>query len=196
MNKDDEMILVLPKEIAIPSDWMGIKDVGLDRFENILREKGQFIRRGEAENDPNWKQIIPYLIFRCKGSYFLMQRTTGGGEARLHNKYSLGIGGHVNKEDLAGDSIVDWARREFEEEVIFKGTFTSKPLGLLYVPDGVGLVHLGYVILLEGDSNKISIRETDKLTGRLAVISEIDALHDQMEEWSQYTIDYIKKHDV
>src|SRR4051794_41901099 len=57
------------------------------------------------EQDPTWKQVIPYPVLRDGDRWFLMRRTRSGGDARLHDRYSIGVGGHVNPEDggLGGD---------------------------------------------------------------------------------------------
>ena len=47
--------------------------------------------------------------------YFLMQRTRAGGDARLHDRYSIGVGGHLNP----GDADLDGGlRREWAEELV------------------------------------------------------------------------------
>src|SRR5687768_5488416 len=60
--------------------------------------------RGEMEQDSSFKQLIPYVLFRyadSEGVEHLFQYTRGGGqgEARLHAKRSVGIGGHISAED-------------------------------------------------------------------------------------------------
>ena len=72
-------------------------------LEAIARE-GTFRPRAECETDPSWKQVIPYLVLRDRGRLFLMRRTRAGSDQRLHERYTIGIGGHVNPEDggLAG----------------------------------------------------------------------------------------------
>ena len=60
--------------------------------------------RSEMEQDPSFKQLIPYVIFRYKtddGETELFQYTRGGGqgERRLHQKRSIGIGGHISSVD-------------------------------------------------------------------------------------------------
>ena len=69
------------------------------------------------ETDPAYKQIIPYLVFTYENKYFLMQRQKKASETRLQSKYSLGIGGHIREEDMENCTLVDWAKREFEEEI-------------------------------------------------------------------------------
>lgn len=193
MAKEDEKVLSVPKNIVMPQPWQGITTNGLEGFEKLVKDSGQFKRRGDVEEDPNWKQIIPYMVYSYKKQFFLMQRTDKGGEARLYNNFSLGIGGHMRKEDLEGETIMDWAKREFVEEVSFNGKFTGKPLGLLNDDsNAVGGVHLGYVILLEGDSDNIKINDEHQ-TGELKTLEEIQKIYPQMETWSQIVFDFLKK---
>jgi predicted NUDIX family phosphoesterase len=62
-------------------------------------QNGLFLRRGELEDNPTYKQIIPYAMISNKGSFYLYKRTSGQTEKRLHNKFSLGVGGHMNPRD-------------------------------------------------------------------------------------------------
>lgn len=196
MSKEDEQILVVPREIVIPQPWHGIKTTGIEGFEKLVRENGSFRRRADCEEDPTFQQIIPYMVFRHEDKYFLMQRTNTGGEARLHNMYSLGIGGHINELDLAGETIMDWARREFEEEIDYSGNFTATPLGLLNDDTNeVGKVHLGYVLLLEGDSDQIKIRDEHQ-SGELMSLYEMRFLTLHMETWSSIIWDHLAKNQV
>ena len=52
--------------------------------------------RDEVEEDPSYKQLIPYCIFRHEGRVFHYARGAKGGESRLHAKRSVGIGGHIS----------------------------------------------------------------------------------------------------
>ena len=67
------------------------------------------------ERDPAFKQVIPYLVLRDGERYFLMQRTTAGGDARLHGRYSIGVGGHLNPGD---GGLLGGLRREWDEELV------------------------------------------------------------------------------
>ena len=99
MNKDDEQVLAFP---AYMLNRLGIKD-GFTRLADGVAEKllevAIFIRRGDAEKDPRWLQVIPYIVMRQGHKVLVYRRTTKGGESRLHHKWSLGVGGHVNQED-------------------------------------------------------------------------------------------------
>lgn len=190
MNKDDEQVLVIPQKI-LPRPSSKLNTKGLANFEKKVLTKFIFKRRGDVEEDRSFKQVIPYIVFRYKDKYFLMQRTDKA-DYRLKNLYSLGIGGHINKQDLLGKSIVDWAKREFDEEIEYQGFYKSQPLGLINddsVP--VNQVHVGYVILFEGDTDQIKVKDEHRL-GKLLTIDEINEFYLQMETWSQFVFDFLK----
>lgn len=195
MGKEDELVLAVRTKIIVPTPWNGIKSDGIEGFEQLVRENRQFKRRGDIEDDPNWKQVIPYLVFKYRARYFLMRRTDEGGEDRLHNLDSLGIGGHIREEDLAEKSIADWARREFKEEVKFRGTFSSEPLGLLNDDTNpVGRVHIGCVFLLKGSTDQIQTRDEHKY-GMLLSLEDMERFRATMEPWSQVVYDFLKQQD-
>ncbi len=130
-----------------------------------------------------------YLCRAEKDKYFLMQRKSDASEARLKNKHSLGIGGHIRQEDIGSKTIFDWAAREFAEEIEYNGSFEIEPIGLLNDDSNpVGQVHLGFVFLLKGDSDKIKIRSELK-EGKLLTLQECKQLYPAMENWSQIVFD-------
>jgi predicted NUDIX family phosphoesterase len=190
----DEQILVVKRTALFPEEnsaWHGFKEVNFDHYMAIINQYKQFLPRSIMETDPAYKQIIPYLIFMYDNKYFLMQRKSDASEARLRNKLTLGIGGHIRQEDMQEDSLFAWALREFHEEVEYAGRVTVKPLGILNDDsDEVGKVHIGFVLLLIGDSPSISIKSELK-NGSLVSLQECIAQRECMESWSQFIIDYL-----
>ena len=71
----------------------------------LARENNYFLARDDAEEDPSHKQIIPYALFHCQGRFLHYVRGGKGGEKRLADKGSLGIGGHINSEDAEQASL-------------------------------------------------------------------------------------------
>lgn len=194
-RKYDEEIVVLRRDDFFNEQpaWHGLQAVDFEFYKNLIKTKQLFIPRGLAEQDPTFKQIIPYLIFRHKGSYFLMQRSATSSEQRLANSYTLGIGGHLRKEDIEKSSLIEWAIREFHEEINYEGSFTVKPLGILNDDsNNVGKVHVGIVLLLEGDSDKISIKSELK-SGFLVSLQECKKIYTALESWTQFVVDYLEK---
>lgn len=190
----NENILVIKRNTLFPKTaFQGIRPIEESFFDLVEQEK-EFLPRPQMEEDPLYKQIIPYLIFKYQDRYFLMQRKSTSSEQRLKNKYSLGIGGHMRQEDMQeAKTIFDWAHREFKEEINYQGNFTIKTLGMLNDDSNpVGQVHVGLILLLEGDNDAIQIRSELK-SGQLLTIQELQAHYDDMESWSQIIFKEILK---
>ncbi len=180
-----EDIVVVKRDILFPDGaWSGFKPCALDAYEDIVREHGECKERSTVEDDPSYKQIIPYVVFEHNNLYFLMQRKDDASEARLREKFSLGIGGHVRKEDLAEPTVAAWAQREFHEEVAYNGTITFEHFGVLNDEStSVGRVHVGLVLLAHGTSDSIAIKSEHK-HGMLASRAQCTLYVDRMEPWS------------
>jgi predicted NUDIX family phosphoesterase len=104
-------------------------------FEASIAREGFFVERSVAERTPAWKQVIPYTLVQCGERILLARRTKQGGEARLHDKHSIGIGGHINPVDLEPDAVRNplpaGARREIDEELDVRGTYELRAVGLI-----------------------------------------------------------------
>lgn len=151
-----------------------------------------FMKRFLVENDPNYKQIIPYLIIKFKNKYFMFQRFPVGVEDRLFHKYSVGIGGHINEKDVKKneDLINSGLEREFGEELIYNEKLNYKIVGLINDDfDEVGKVHFGIVYLIEIETPEIRVREYSKMEGRLVDKEDLLKYKDKMERWSRILID-------
>ena len=189
----DEQILVVPRgELFWNGAFRGVSADGLEEYLARIRRSSIFRRRGDVEDDPSLKQIIPYLVVRSGDRYMLIRRTRSGNEQRLHDLYSIGVGGHIAKEDVDGadDVITAGLRRELEEELTIDGEWSARPVGVLNDDaNAVGQVHFGLVHLVEVSSGRVAIKETERLTGRLAPAHEIRAVYAQLETWSQLVLD-------
>ncbi len=190
-----EHILVVKRDTLFQdtSAWHGLKNVDIDAYLSLIQAHKEFHPRPDMELDATYKQIIPYMVFKYGDRYFLMQRSGKASETRLQSKYTLGIGGHVRAEDLQeGSTLFDWARREFHEEVSYNGNLTITSLGMLNDDSNeVGKVHVGLVLLLEGDSDQISVHEELK-SGELLTFEECAAYADHMETWSRFIFDVLR----
>ncbi len=174
--------------------WSGLKQVNFDSYLNLIQEKKEFLPRSAMEVDATYKQIIPYLVYTHNERFFIMQRTAQATEKRLQNKYSLGIGGHIRQEDMETDSLFDWSKREFHEEVNYTGDLRIEPLGILNDDsNAVGQVHIGFVFLLHGDNDKISVKSELK-SGELLTLSECEQHFSSMESWSQIVFTHLLHH--
>jgi predicted NUDIX family phosphoesterase len=189
----DERILVVPRPLLLPDGgFHGVRTADVETYRARIRAHGEFRRRGDVEDDPSLKQIIPYLVVRAAGRYLLVERTRGGAEARLHGLASVGVGGHIDGADVAGavDPVEAGLRRELAEELVVEGPWTARLVGVLNDDTNpVSSVHFGLVYVVDVPSGRVRIRETDKLVGRLVGPEAVRAAYPQMETWSQLVVD-------
>lgn len=177
------------------------QSLDLQAFEATVAREGFFVERAYAERTPALKQVIPYSVIECDGRILLFRRLATGGEARLHGKHSIGIGGHINPEDLdvtangasanARNPIDAGTRREIEEELAVSGEYKVARIGLLNDDSNpVGAVHVGVVQVVRVRGS-VDIREREQLEGRLVPSDELSALLAQganFETWSKLLI--------
>jgi predicted NUDIX family phosphoesterase len=170
-------------------DWRGVRGVDLAPFLESVRENGHFRPRADAETDETWKQVIPYLLLRDGERIFLMRRTKAGGDARLHDLYSIGVGGHVNPED---EDVEGGLKREWAEEIEADFEPEFVPIGVLNDDETpVGAVHLGLVYAADAGGRPVAIRETHKLEGAFASMDDCAAVRDRMERWSSLLLEFV-----
>lgn len=192
-KKWNEQILVVKRHYLFPhGSWNGVKAVDFDWYLKTIQEHKEFTARGPVETNYDYKQIIPYLVFQFADQYFLMQRQAQSSEQRLASKFSLGIGGHLRQEDLQGSDFFEWAKREFHEEINYSGNLTIEPLGVLNDDSNdVGKVHIGFVMLLKGNSDAISVK-SELASGKLMSLTECKAQYAAMETWTQLVFDFLQ----
>ena len=190
MGDLSEQVLVVPREAVVPGEgWLGVRRDGVGAALAAVARDGRFVLRSTAEVDATLKQVIPYLILRDGQRWFLMRRTKAGGDARLHDRWSIGVGGHLNPGD--GD-VLGGLRREWAEELVADFVPDFTPVGLLNDDTTpVGAVHIGIVYVADAAGRPVEIRETDKLVGRFAETAEVAAVRDSMETWSRLVFDLL-----
>ena len=171
-DKNAERVMVVSRQDLFSDEiWNGLKTENIQKYVNLISHRHKFLPRGEVENDPTWKQIIPYLVYQHNDKIFLMRRKADHSDLRLANNYSIGIGGHLNRKDINGSGVLSWAKREFEEEIDYKGKYKAEIVGLLnHDANDVGMVHLGMVIKVVGDSDRIAVKDEHK-SGELVTLS-------------------------
>lgn len=184
----DELVLVVPRELVVPGDgWLGVRRDGIEAALAAVRAYGEFRPRAAMEQDPSYKQVIPYLVLRDGARWFLMRRTRAGGDARLHDRWSIGVGGHLNPGDR---DVAGGLRREWREELVAAFVPDFVPVGLLNDDTtDVGSVHLGFVFTADAVGRPVAIRETDKLAGSFAESDDVEAVRDDLETWSRLAFD-------
>ena len=196
-----EFVLVVPRDRLFddryPHGFEPFGDSGgapdRERVLGRIREHGFFVERRHAERDKSLKQVIPYAMFSRGDEVFLMRRLGRGGEARLHGKLSVGVGGHVNPVDGAEDPLETGLRREIEEEVAVEGGYEARAVGVINDDaTPVGAVHFGlaYAVAARGD---VRVREADALEGQFRPRTDVmRLLRDErasFETWSALLLD-------
>jgi predicted NUDIX family phosphoesterase len=167
---------------------------------NRLVQHGLFRKRSELENDPSFKQIIPYGMISAEGSFLLFTRKSGQTEKRLLNQRHLGVGGHMNpgpEGEHSEQYLLSELKRElFEEVKLENGCFIESIEFIGFINDDsmpVSRVHLGLLYVIRVSNQSVMINETDKMT---AVWMDKTALHDhyeEMETWTRIAVDrYIR----
>ena len=180
----------MPRELVFGDDaWQGLRDGDVAPYLERISTAAEYRPRGEAEEDPSWKQVIPYLLLQDDQRLFLMRRTRAGNDARLHERWSIGIGGHLNPGDA---DLQDGLLREFNEEVEADWVPRPRLLGLLNDDSTlVGAVHLGVVYVADAAGRPIAIRETHKLSGEFVAPEAVERGYEHLETWSQIVYDYV-----
>ena len=187
----DELVYVVPRAAVVDdAGWYGLRTDGLDGFVAAIKRDGGYESRDRMERDPAFKQVIPYLVLRDGPRYFLMLRTAAGADARLHGRYSIGVGGHLNPGD---GGLLGGLGREWHEELVAEFVPEFRLVALLNDDTTeVGAVHLGAVYLAEAAGRPVAIRETDKLSGEFALPAEVEAVTDRLETWSRLTFGFLE----
>jgi predicted NUDIX family phosphoesterase len=122
--------------------------------------------------------------------YFLMRRTAAGSDSRLHGRFSIGVGGHLNPGDR---DLLGGLRREWDEELVADFVPTFRLVALLNDDTTeVGAVHLGAVYLAEAARRPVAIREIDKLTGSFVSAADVARVADGLETWSRLTFEFLE----
>lgn len=159
----------------------------------LIPELMEYRPRSEVEDDPGFKQIIPYVVFRCGDAVFCYTRGKSQGESRLHRRRSLGVGGHVSEADADGRKSLDAyemaLKRELDEEVQVDSPGKMTRVGLINDDaTPVGRVHLGVVHVVELERPEVVPREIGLADPEFVAISGLRAGWDEFESWSQICI--------
>ena len=191
-----ERVLVVPTEFFRELGYFQGFCSDVDRYlDGLLSSINTVYRaRSEVEEDPGFKQLIPYVIFRHRDedgaeSVFQYTRGTGQGEGRLHRKRSVGIGGHISTvdadADATGNPYAEGMRRELDEEVAIDTPYTDTCVGLINDDESaVGRVHLGVVHLFDVEQPAVHPRETEIIDGGFRPVKGLLADVSEFETWS------------
>lgn len=163
-----------------------------------------FMQRAVLEQTPAFRQFIPYVIVKQAGQYLAYQRKSSGGESRLHNLYSIGIGGHVDAVDAvyndAGvfqlqETLNKGMYRELKEELGLsaKDFIGMETLGYLaHDVTDVDKVHLGIVLIAEVQ-DKLVLKSQEDALDLVGLLSKEALLELNLESWSKTVVGQLNK---
>jgi predicted NUDIX family phosphoesterase len=194
---ETEHVLVVPTalfhEVGYFQGFTGDVDGYLERL--LDPTQISYRPRSEMEEDPSFKQLIPYVLFRFTdeaGEVHLFQYTRGKGqgEKRLHSKRSVGIGGHISSVDAdvgaTRDPYQEGMRRELDEEVAINTPYQAECVGMINDDlTEVGKVHLGVVHVFDVERPDVQSREDEIMDAGFRPVSELMSQLDQFESWSE-----------
>jgi len=201
MNAPDENVLVIRRSLF---DQLGSFQ-GLNfapaKYLNMLLSRGNnfFFPRVQAENDPTYKQIIPYVLIAFEDTMLYYVRGKKAGEQRLVAKGSIGIGGHMNETDESLFALDEQAyrtgvEREVNEEIEINTPFQDRIVALLNDDNTeVGQVHLGIVHIFHLAEQKVEKREAMITNLSFLTRAELMARRESLESWSQICVDSLDR---
>jgi predicted NUDIX family phosphoesterase len=201
MNPPIENVLVIKRSLFDElGSFQGLNFEPEKYLEAILsRGSNFFIPRPEAESNPDYKQIIPYVLIVFQNTVLHYVRGKKAGEQRLVAKGSIGIGGHMNETDESLFAMDEQpyragVEREVNEEIRIDTSFEGRIVALLNDDSTeVGRVHLGIVHIFKLKEPKVQKREA-MITGLTFLTKEeLMGRRASMETWSQICVDALDR---
>ncbi|MBD3361393.1 NUDIX domain-containing protein [Candidatus Woesearchaeota archaeon] len=207
-GKDDHIIMAVPVDILFVnnSHFQGFKPHSqIEDYESRILEYKKFLRRGDLEIDPSHKQPIGYAVIynpETKKIYAYKRAADKAdyNEQRLYNKWSIGIGGHIEKDEEAEDNPIHSSLiREIDEETVINGSQEIKVIGYINDDrDSVGKVHFGVLYLVETDSDDVFPNDSESVHGEMMSLEEIKKIKDDpnstLEGWSEIALEAVENH--
>lgn len=204
-DKEDYEIMVVAKSAIFSNNnlFTGYHSISESPdFESIINKNHIFtMRYADAENNENLVQPVCYtaLVNNATKKVFLYKRSKKDkdyGERRLQGKYSIGLGGHVERQDTnSSNPLRESLEREvFKEEVEVIGNY-SKPKLLGYIYDDsnkVGRVHFGLLYYAETDALSVFGRDPEITKEKFVTIKALEAMcrdsRIKIENWTRIAL--------
>jgi predicted NUDIX family phosphoesterase len=167
----------------------------VEKYLPVLTASSRLVyrNRSEAENDKRYKQLIPYVLVFCRGKILRYRRGKGGQEKRLHDLYSVGVGGHISEEDhgLFSKNIGyhDAMRRELMEEVAVEGMNEAAVAVINDDSTDVGQVHFGVVHVMQVPSEDVAGRRSGIVSPEFIPIPQAIGELSIYESWSRFCLE-------
>ncbi len=186
------MVINMQTFMSLVDDGLETNSVYIDKNKKLLDrilDTHEYIPRSVAEQQSNYKQIIPYAVLSYQDYFFCLTRLKAQTETRLHGKLSIGVGGHINPiEEEHPEPVLAGLYRELFEEVDIFTDYSLKYIGVIYEESSeVSCFHLGLLFVLNVDFPRVIVREHEKMTGDWVSLEKLrTALN--IETWSSLII--------
>jgi predicted NUDIX family phosphoesterase len=195
MDRSKQLILCVEAETLKKFNIAPAEQLVLNNLSWLDSIPCWFVPRSLAEEDPRFRQLIPYIVLaNTEGKIAVYRRGATGGEARLHDRLTLGFGGHVDVSDafVVGEefdakmTLQMATQREIQEELATRITVKDVvDVGLIISDaDDVSRVHLGLVQVWTIDSS-IEAGEACILDIEWHTVQDLISRKDRMENWSR-----------
>lgn len=193
---DLEQVLVVPTSLFHELGYFQGFTTDTEKYMETLLDPvhTSYRPRGEMEQDPSFKQLIPYVLFEFESpgglQLFHYTRGSGQGEARLHSRKSVGVGGHISSVDDQADSVyLRGMRRELDEEVQIDTDCREQCVGMINDDEtDVGRVHLGIVHVFRVAEPRVQAREEEIVDAGFASVQSILKDLQHYESWSRICV--------
>jgi len=197
-------ILAVKREILFKEGaFQGFISGDFRNYMDLITKNCEYKNRDDVEYNPEWQQPIPYvwIINPKTKKLFTYRRATDKkyNDQRLRNKWSCGIGGHIDRED-AENPVINAMMRELCEEVVM--SFYPEPKIIGYInddSDSVGKVHFGVVAIAETE-DVVEKGDDEMAEGRFMSVQEIEKLfsnpENEIENWTKISWPFVKSYLV
>ena len=204
------------KPMVLTLDRKAIENIGhltnihpLD-WDKLTTDKFHFLNRGVVDSKEGYEdiligqrfaQVLPYIVVKNPETNEILTYSRNGAETRLHGSRSIGIGGHIDIDDIKFNeegfdplkTIELSMLREIKEEAGINELDVESLGGIKKIIDRViidfsnevGSVHLGFLGVIEtADINP----EEELFDHRWVSIDELKQTIDEYESWSRMII--------
>jgi len=205
-KKRDENVLVFESRLLHEIGHFQGLNPNVEPYISAIFTPGNcfFMPRPAAEQEPRYKQVIPYVILAYGDSVFSYVRGRSSTEGRLVGLRSIGIGGHISDKDAALPGLelhnearvsglhrlyIDAVRREAEEEVSIDCEYEAREVAVLNDDQQeVGRVHFGIVHVFRLRAPRVSKKERLVSEAGFVSAAELAPSIAEFEGWSQICI--------
>lgn len=170
---------------------------------SVIQSNGLWMEREKAEENPAFKQPIVYSVVanaqEKKIFFFRRANTKDYAEKKLRNKWSCGLGGHVDqiKDGNGPWPLIASAQRELGEELGLIVPSGLNVQGYINQEDDVGKVHFGILNVVWLSIGDVRPRDPEIAEGRMMDVDEakqiLTAEGNEAEGWTEICFPFLSR---